>query len=87
MNPVQRQIADVWREVLRLDRIGLHDNFFDLGGHSLLLVKLQIGLKREFKTDVTLVELFQHTTVAAQAERLSSPVSSAGVVKRARPAR
>ena len=83
MNPVQRQIADVWREVLRLDRVGLHDNFFDLGGHSLLLIKLQTGLKREFKTDVTLVELFQQTTVAAQAERFLSAVSSAGVLKRA----
>jgi hypothetical protein len=84
MNPVQRQIADVWRDVLRVERIGLHDNFFDLGGHSLLLIKLQTGLKRELKTDVTLVELFQQTTVAAQAaERFSSPVSSAGLVKRA----
>jgi amino acid adenylation domain-containing protein len=83
MNSVQRQIADVWRDVLRVERIGLHDNFFDLGGHSLLLIKLQTGLKRELKTDVTLVELFQQTTVAAQAERFSSPVSSAGLVKRA----
>ena len=73
----------MWRDVLRVERIGLHDNFFDLGGHSLLLIQLQTGLKRELKTDVTLVELFQQTTVAAQAERFSSPVNSAGLVKRA----
>ena len=50
MNPRQRRVAAIWREVLALDRVGLHDNFFDLGGHSLLLVKLQARLQRDFAT-------------------------------------
>ena len=59
-------------EVLHVDQVGLNENFFDLGGHSLLLVRLHARLKQEFATDFPLIELFQQTTVASQAERLSS---------------
>jgi amino acid adenylation domain-containing protein len=74
MTPSQRNVAALWREILRLDRVGLHQNFFDLGGHSLLLVKLQVALKASFDREITIVELFQYTTVAAQAQRFASPV-------------
>jgi acyl carrier protein len=79
----QQRVAGIWREVLHVARIGLYDNFFDLGGHSLLLVKLQAALKREFGRDFPLVELFQRTTVSAQAERLSSPRAPSDALKRA----
>jgi len=84
MTPVQRQVAALWREVLSTQRIGLHANFFDLGGHSLLLVRLQSAMQREFGKDFPLVELFQRTTVAAQAERMSTPVGASGALERAR---
>jgi acyl carrier protein len=79
----QQRVAGIWREVLHVDRIGLYENFFDLGGHSLLLVKLQAALKREFGRDLSLVELFQRTTVSAQAERLTSPGAASDALKRA----
>jgi amino acid adenylation domain-containing protein len=79
----QHRVAGIWREVLHADRIGLYDNFFDLGGHSLLLVKLQAALKREFGRDLPLVELFQRTTVSAQAERLSSLNAGSDALQRA----
>jgi amino acid adenylation domain-containing protein len=71
MSPSQRRVAALWREILHVDKVGLHDNFFDIGGHSLLLVKLHVALKREFTTDIALVELFQETTVHAQAARMT----------------
>ena len=83
MTPAQRRVASIWRDVLRIDRVGLHDNFFDLGGHSLLLVKLHAALKREFGGELALVELFQRTTVAAQADRLSSVANADSALKRA----
>jgi acyl carrier protein len=83
MTPAQRRVATIWRDILGLDRIGLHDNFFDLGGHSLLLVKLHVALRKEFGGDLALVELFQRTTVAAQADRLTSAVASDTALKRA----
>jgi acyl carrier protein len=72
MTTAQRRVAASWRQVLGLERVGLDVNFFDLGGHSLLLVKLQAALEREFGRELPLVELFQRTTVAAQAERLGA---------------
>jgi len=84
MSPVQRQVAALWRGILKLERVGLNANFFDLGGHSLLLVRLQAALKREFGQEIPLVELFQRTTVAAQAERLGTPVAGNSALERAR---
>ncbi|WP_084462939.1 non-ribosomal peptide synthetase [Hydrogenophaga sp. PBC] len=84
MSPVQRQVAALWRGILKLDRVGLHANFFDIGGHSLLLVRLQAALKREFGQEIPLVELFQRTTVAAQADRLGAPVGANTALERAR---
>jgi len=83
MSPLQRRVADLWREVLRVDRVGLNNNFFDVGGHSLLLTKLHARLKSEFDTDMSLVELFQRTTVALQAERLAVGSSADAVLKQA----
>jgi amino acid adenylation domain-containing protein len=83
MTPTERRVAGSWREVLKIERVGLHDNFFDIGGHSLLLVRLHASLKREFGEDLRLVELFQWATVAAQAARLSSSAHADAAVERA----
>jgi amino acid adenylation domain-containing protein len=72
ITPVQRRVAAAWRSVLHTDHVGLHDNFFDVGGHSLLLVKLHAALRADFGSELKLVDLFQWTTVAAQAARLQT---------------
>jgi amino acid adenylation domain-containing protein len=72
MTPAQRRVAAIWRDLLHTDHVGLHDNFFDVGGHSLLLVRLHASLKREFETPIELIDLFQATTVATQATRLTT---------------
>jgi aryl carrier-like protein len=83
MNPTQRRMADVWRDVLQRDQVGLHANFFDMGGHSLLLVKLQAAIQREFSVDLTLVELFQRTTIAAQTQRVTATAPDDSALRRA----
>jgi amino acid adenylation domain-containing protein len=70
MTAAEKRVAAAWTDLLCVARVDLHDNFFDLGGHSLLLVKLQVRLQRDFASDLALVELFQYTTVQSQAERL-----------------
>ena len=72
MTPAQQRVAMLWAEVLHVGRVGLNDNFFDIGGHSLLLLKIHAGLKRDFGHELPLVELFQHTTVAQQARALEA---------------
>lgn len=67
---LERTIAAVWCTVLNVDAVSLHDNFFDLGGHSLLLVKLLAQLRKADLGEVSLLQLFQYPTVAALAEHL-----------------
>ncbi|WP_406353992.1 amino acid adenylation domain-containing protein [Streptomyces sp. NBC_00658] len=69
--PVERRIAELWGELLGRERIGAADDFFALGGHSLLLTRLLARIRREFHGDVTLQDLFERPTVAGLAPLLS----------------
>jgi amino acid adenylation domain-containing protein len=80
----EQRVAAIWRDLLRTEQAGISDNFFDLGGHSLLVVQLQSRLRRDFGKEVSLVELFQHPTIASQAalvvgREASEPVSTVGL--------
>jgi amino acid adenylation domain-containing protein len=66
----ERVIAGVWREVLGLVRIGPHDNFFEVGGHSLTLVAVQAKLTRLLARPVSVVDLFQYPSIRALASHL-----------------
>jgi amino acid adenylation domain-containing protein len=71
-NPTEEAIAAVWRETLALTEIGVHDNFFDLGGSSLLLAKARARLVDALAVEVSAVELFRHPTVALLARSLGA---------------
>ena len=68
---LERQIAAIWKEVLACEQVGRDDNFFDLGGHSLLITRVQSRLAEELGRKLPIVELFQHPTVSALARHLS----------------
>ena len=68
----ETDVAGIWRDLLKHERVGINDNFFDLGGHSLLVVQLQSQLRQKIGTEITLVELFQMPTVAAIAALIES---------------
>jgi acyl carrier protein len=61
---VSRSLAALWQELLGIDAVGLHDDFFDLGGHSLLGIQLAARLRTEFALEVPLDSLFENLTVA-----------------------
>ncbi|SCL26138.1 Phosphopantetheine attachment site [Micromonospora pallida] len=67
----EEQIARIWREVLGVDRVGRTDNFFDLGGHSLLLLRVHARLVRELRLDLPVVTLFRFPTIEAIAAHLA----------------
>jgi len=69
---VERAIADVWRKVLQLDAVGVYDNFFDLGGRSLLLVRIQTGVRECLNAEISMVDLFRYPTIGALAAFLQS---------------
>ncbi|WP_353303884.1 amino acid adenylation domain-containing protein [Sessilibacter corallicola] len=62
-NVHERKLVEIWKKVLKLDRIGIDDNFFELGGHSLLAIKMVHQMQREFGPDVSLAALFQTPTI------------------------
>ncbi len=68
----QETIARVWSELLGRDRVGAHDNFFDLGGHSLLLVRAHAALRHQLPGDLTVVDLFRFPTIASLAAHVSA---------------
>jgi acyl-coenzyme A synthetase/AMP-(fatty) acid ligase/aryl carrier-like protein len=71
---LERTIASIWQDVLRRPRVGVTENFFDIGGNSLLLVNLVNRLRRRLDLDVDVIDLFSCPTVAALAARLSQAV-------------
>ncbi|MFJ8623900.1 non-ribosomal peptide synthetase [Kitasatospora sp. NPDC093550] len=68
---LEGRIAAIWCEVLKTDRVGLDDSFFEIGGHSLLLVQVQRKLSAELGRPVNGVELFAHPTVRTLAAHLT----------------
>ncbi|MFJ8923571.1 amino acid adenylation domain-containing protein [Streptomyces sp. NPDC102415] len=66
-----RTVAAIWRDVLGLEHIGSDDNFFDLGGHSLLIVRVQARLAEALGRDIPVVDLFGHPTVRTLARHLA----------------
>jgi amino acid adenylation domain-containing protein len=69
---IERDIAAVWQEVLGIDNVGVNDNFFDLGGHSLQAVRVHGKLRAKFEKNLLLFELFQFPSIAAMAKYISN---------------
>ncbi|MEM7350265.1 MAG: amino acid adenylation domain-containing protein [Acidobacteriota bacterium] len=67
---LERRIATVWSEVLQLEQVSVTANFFDLGGHSLHLLRAHIRLREALGRDVPMVDLFQYPSVRGLAEHL-----------------
>jgi acyl carrier protein len=77
----ERAVAAIWQRVLDVERVGLTDNFFDLGGHSLLVVKVQALLQEHFARELPMVTLFQYPTVAALAQHLGPGQAAPSVLE------
>lgn len=68
---MERAIAQVWQAALKLEKVGVNDNFFDLGGHSLLMVLVTKKLNEVLERNFSVVELFQHPTINSLAQYLA----------------
>ncbi|WP_218920282.1 non-ribosomal peptide synthetase [Chondromyces crocatus] len=69
---LEERLATLWQEVLGLQRVGVHDNFFDLGGHSLLLMRLHERVREQLHRDITILDMFVRPTISALASFLAS---------------
>lgn len=76
VTPVERVLTEIWGDVLRQPGIGVHDNFFELGGHSLQAVRLAFRVRQELGVELTMHDVLDTATVAAQAERIGRRLSA-----------
>jgi amino acid adenylation domain-containing protein len=67
----ERIVAEIWQSALNVERVGIHDNFFDLGGHSLLIVQVHSRLQEAFNRTIPIAEMFTSPTVSTLAAYLS----------------
>jgi amino acid adenylation domain-containing protein len=72
--------AAAWREVLQVERVGADDNFFDLGGDSLLMTQVRSRLQRDFARQLSIIELFRYPTVRALAHYLDEQEAKTAAV-------
>ncbi|MBX8474317.1 amino acid adenylation domain-containing protein, partial [Pseudomonas cichorii] len=81
--PLEQRLAELWAEVLEVERVGRHDSFFELGGHSLSAIRL-VSLIQKSGVPLTLAELFQHSSIAALAglldQRPAGPTEAEDVI-------
>jgi medium-chain acyl-[acyl-carrier-protein] hydrolase len=72
---IEQVIADIWRDVLSVPQVGLDDNFFDIGGNSLLMVQAYVKLRTATSTSLSVLDLFRYPTVRL----LAGAIGPAGV--------
>ena len=66
-NEAEQKLARIWEDVLEVDNISVHDDFFALGGHSLLAIRLISAIRKEFKVEVPISDVFDYPTIAGLA--------------------
>ncbi len=67
----EETVATIWKELLGLDQVGIDDSFFDLGGHSLLIIQMVGKLKKMFEKEIKITDLFRYPTIRKLVEYLT----------------
>src|SRR5205807_4596217 len=78
---VERLLVEAWQEVLQVEQVSMHDNFFELGGHSLHMIRVYGKLHPVLGDNLTLVDLFQYTTIQELADYLNKPEITAQLLQ------
>ncbi len=78
---LEQQIVEVWKDVLKVPKVGVRDNFFDLGGHSLLAIQVLRALKAALQRDMAITDIFRFPTVQSLASHLSGGMASGAAAK------
>jgi acyl carrier protein len=68
---LEMTVASIWRELLKVEKVGTRDNFFDLGGHSLLIAQLHGRLREVLGQDLSMMDLFQYPTISSFVSRMN----------------
>jgi amino acid adenylation domain-containing protein len=90
-NEMEQTIAAIWSAVLQVEKVGIHDNFFQLGGHSLLVTQVASRIRSAFNVELQVQQIFETPTIAelvvsiqSQAEKLSNKPAKPKITKLSR---
>src|SRR5262249_49308744 len=78
--PIEEELAIIWAQVLRVEQVGVHDDFFEVGGHSLLAVQLFARIEQTFGRKLALSTLLEGPTIREMAGALESAASSSPAI-------
>ena len=78
----QKVLAEIWAEVLGIEQIGIHDNFFDLGGHSLMATQVMSRVRNTFYLELSLSKLFEKPTIVQLSTALEAIDDNASLAER-----
>ena len=76
--PLEQMVAEMWKDILHVERVGVNDNFFELGGHSLLATQFISRLRQELEIDLPLSTLFESPTVVECASAIATTQAEQG---------
>jgi amino acid adenylation domain-containing protein len=79
-NPTEQQLVQIWREVLNVSLVGIDDNFFEIGGHSLMGMQVISRIRRSFQVEVPLKAIFEQPTIAGLASVIEAARATGAVV-------
>ena len=84
--PTEETLAEIWRSVLGLERVGVEESFFELGGHSLSATQVAARVRRRLHVELPMRTLFDHPTIAQLAARIAelAPMATEPMLERAR---
>ncbi len=89
-SPTEKALSTIWSELLEVEQVGGYDNFFELGGHSLLIVRIVSAIRSDLQVEVSIKDLFDHSTVAGLAKYIDDKApqfSLPKLIRRERPKR
>lgn len=75
---LEQKIAKIWEELLSVDKVGINQNFFDIGGHSLMLIDVMLRIKNEIYSEIQIVDLFKYPTIASLSDFLDNVQNQIG---------
>jgi amino acid adenylation domain-containing protein len=74
----ERALAKIWADVLDIQRVGIHDNFFEIGGHSLLFTRMTLRARSRFQVELSMRQLFQSPNIATIARAVEEELARVG---------
>ena len=78
VSPIEKTLAEIWIQLLRIEKVGVHDDFFESGGHSLLATRLASQIRRAFGVEIALRSMFESPTIAEMSELIQNIIWAAG---------